>query len=78
MYSAQCHDAFHEHREVNEERSLHHYSILKVTADGISDLESEEDTQMMLYKIRPLWQIPTIFVLFAVLDEFRNIVKKGS
>ena len=52
--------------------------MLKVTADGISDLESEEDTQMMLYKIRPLWQTPTITVPFAVLDEFRNIVKKVS
>ena len=52
--------------------------MLEVTADGMSDLESEEDTQMMLYKKRPLWQTPTITVPFAVLDEFRNIVKKVS
>ena len=52
--------------------------MLKVTADGISDLESEEDTQMMVYKIRPLLQTPTITVPFAVLDEFRNVVKKVS
>ena len=52
---------------------------MQVTADDMSDLESvEEDGQMMLYKKRPLWQTPTITVPFAVLDEFRNIVKKVS
>ena len=33
--------------------------------------------QMILYKKRPLWQTSTITVP-AVLDEFRNIVKKES
>ena len=52
--------------------------MLEVTADGLSDLEPEEDIQMMLYKKRPLWQTPSITVHFAVLDEFKNIVKKVS
>ena len=50
----------------------------EVTTDDMPDLESvEEDVQMMPCKKIPLRRTPTKTAAFAVLDEFRNIIKSG-